>query len=318
MNNSSDNYLILGGTGSFGYAFTLEVLAQGKSATLLVRSREKAQELFGQHPNLKLVTGDAFDTALLASLAKGHGHILHALNVPYQDWAKQMIPLTAAVIQIAKEHDAKLLFPGNVYNYGLNTSGITETSPEKPITQKGRLRQQLESKLKQASTEGLQVILLRLSDFWGPNVAHQGMAPLFEGALTGKKMPWLVNNRIPHQLVYNKDAATAMYRMSREAELPAFALFNFGGHTVPSMHAFTSQLAEIAGTSAKSTVTPKWMLNLLSLFVPIVKELKEMFYLYENNIYLDDSKLRELYPDLQITPLSEAMAETLDWFRSRK
>lgn len=318
MKNQSDNYLILGGTGSFGYAFTQEVLSQGKHATLLVRSLKKAQQLFGTHPQLELIEGDAFDTTLMASLAKDHGFILHALNVPYQNWAKQMMPLTESVIQVASENHATLLFPGNVYNYGLNTTGITETSPEKPISSKGKLRQQLESKLKKASTEGLKVVILRLPDFWGPNVTHAGMAPLFKGALQGKKMPWLINNSIPHQLVYNKDAGAVMYRLSQEVGLPDYALFHFGGHILPSMAAFTSQLTEVAGTSAKPSVTPKWMMSILSLFVPVVKQLKEMFYLYENNIYLDDSKLKSMYPDLQLTPLPKAMDETLDWFRGRK
>lgn len=317
MQNQFDKYLILGGTGSFGYAFTQEVLAQGQHATLLVRSLSKAQKLFGDHPHLKFIEGDAFEANLIQKLGKDYDFILQALNVPYQHWQEQMEPLVNYVITWAEEMDATILFPGNVYSYGLTTTGITEDSPERPISKKGKFRQQLEARLQGAAAQGIRVINLRLPDFWGINVAHQGMAPLFEGALRGKKMPWIINNQVPHQLVYNKDGAAAMFRLSQEQGLPNYALFNFGGHTVPSMASFTTQLAEIAGTDAKPSVSPKWMLNILSLFVPIVKELKEMFYLYENNVYLDDSKLREMYPDLQLTPLPIAMKETLDWYRNR-
>ena len=43
-------YLVLGATGSVGYAFTSELLKQGIETDILVRNREKAEMLFHNNP----------------------------------------------------------------------------------------------------------------------------------------------------------------------------------------------------------------------------------------------------------------------------
>jgi hypothetical protein len=43
----------------------------------------------------------------------------------------------------------------------------------------------------------------------------------------------------------------------------------------------------------------KWMINLLAIFIPVLKEIKEMTYLYENTVLLNDDKLRKLFLNLK-------------------
>ncbi|TXK52088.1 NAD(P)H-binding protein [Pontibacter qinzhouensis] len=308
-------YVVLGGTGSIGYAFTKELLAHQEQTTLLVRNKQKAQKLFPDHPDLTLVEGDATNLELLKSLSATATHIFYGINYPYPQWEGNMERITNLVIEAATPAKATILFPGNIYNFGLTTH-ITETSPETPCSRKGQLRVKLEQLLKQAATAGrCHVINLRLPDFWGPNVVNEGIAPIFRGALTGKAMPWLIRNDIPHQLVYTPDAARAFYALSVAAPEEPYALYNFAGEIVPSIKAWQEQIAAVAGTRPKHKVYSKTLLNILSMFMPLMREIKEMAYLWDNTLLLHDDKLRRTLPHFAVTPMPEAIQHTLAWFR---
>ncbi len=283
--------------------------------TLLVRNRQKAQKLFGHWPTLELVSGDAQDEELLKSVAAEATHIFHGINYPYEKWKHYMEHVTRNVIEAAAINKATIFFPGNIYNFGL-IDVITENTPANPTTEKGKIRVQLELLLQQAATQGrCRVINLRLPDFWGPNVLNEGIAPVFRGALTGKPMPWLYRNDIPHQLVYTPDAANAFYELSKLPLQQPYTEYNYAGEVVPSIKQWQAQIAAAAGTEPRYKVYPGWLFRLMGLVAPGMREISEMGYLWQNTILLDDSKLHQTLPNLHRTPMPQAIEETLEWFR---
>ncbi|HEQ98489.1 MAG TPA: NAD-dependent epimerase/dehydratase family protein [candidate division Zixibacteria bacterium] len=307
--------LVLGATGSIGSAFVTKLLETGRPVTALVRKREKALNLFGENPKLEVAEGDALDSRLVSKLAKGKNFIFHGINFPYDKWEGNMENATRNVINAARENKATILFPGNVYNYGM-TSPIYEDSKPAPITKKGRIRVELELMLKDAVIEGgCRVLLLRLPDFFGPNVTNGLMMPIFKNALEGKPMKWLIRTDIPHQLVYILDAGELFVRLMYREDLANYEEINFGGITVSSVEHWLRKIAELAGTQPKIKTISKLAITILSPFVPIVREIKEMAYLFENNIQLNDDKLRGMLPHFKPTPMQDANRETLDWFK---
>ncbi len=309
--------LVLGATGSIGSAFVTKLLDTGRPVTILVRKRDKALKLFGENPNLEIAEGDVLDSKLVSRLAKGKNFIFHGVNFPYDKWKGNMENATRNVIAAALENDATILFPGNVYNFGM-TSPIYEDSKPAPITKKGKIRVDLELMLKDAVIEGnCRVLLLRLPDFFGPNVTNGLMMPVFKNALEGKPMKWLIRTDIPHQLVYILDAGELFVRLMYREDLANYEEINFGGITVSSVEHWFQKIAEAAGTKPKIKTISKFMITLLSPFVPIVREIKEMAYLFENNIQLNDDKLKKMLPDFKPTPMQEANQATLDWFKKQ-
>ncbi len=308
-------FLILGSTGSIGYAFAKEVLKHGEQVTLLVRNKGKAEKLFGKRPSLRVVEGDAQDGELLEKLCSEATHIFHGINYPYHKWRGNMEHVTQNVIAAAAVNKATILFPGNIYNYGL-TFSIQETSPQQPNTRKGAIRVKLEQMLQKAASAGkCTVINVRLPDFWGPHVLNEAMAPTFRGALRGKPMPWLFRNDIPHQLVYTPDAALAFYELAKRSPIEAYSLYNFAGEVVPSMKEWQEQIAAAAGIKPRHKLYGKGLFKFLGLFMPVMKEISEMGYLWENTLLLDDGKLRKTLPNLYRTPMPLAIADTLQWFK---
>lgn len=319
--------LVLGATGSIGYAVTANLLARQLPVTILVRNRAKAEALFQNRPTLTIVEGDAQDAALLNRTARGKDFIFHGINYPYHKWFGNMDAVTSKVIDAAHQTRATIILPGNVYNFGLAMEPIREDSQPNPCTRKGQLRVAIEARLEQAARAGkCRVLNVRLPDFWGPNVLNEGMKPIFDNALKGNALPWIVNADIPHQLVYTKDAAEIIVRLllrawaSRTQPADAsYAVWNYGGITVPSMRAWFGQINELTGKPTKVQLYSRLMISFLGLFLPVLREVKEMLYLYDSTILLNDQKVRTLFPDFRPTPMNEALSNTLTWYaRQRK
>lgn len=311
----NSNYLILGATGSIGYAFTRLLLDENIPVTVLVRNREKAEKLFGKNDLLGIEEGDVTDLEKLKSVSKGKPFIFHGINYPYNLWEGNMQKATQNVIGAASQNKATIIFPGNIYEFG-PVDEITEDMTAKPETKKGKIRLDLFNMLKQAAEESkCKVIFVRLPDFFGPNVTNGLIKPVFGNAAKKKAVNWLVNADVPHQFVFTPDAACVMFLLSKKKKLPAFANYNFGGYEVASVKELAKQISHITGGPAKVSVIPKWLIGILALFNPVVKELKENFYLFEKNVRLNDEKLKKDLPAFKPVSLEEAIRETVEWFR---
>ncbi|NOX87071.1 MAG: NAD-dependent epimerase/dehydratase family protein [Chlorobi bacterium] len=312
----NSKYLILGATGSIGYAFTHTLLNEKVQATLLVRNREKAEKLFGKNDLLEIEEGDVTDLEKLKTVSKDKQFIFHGINYPYNLWEGNMEKATQNVIEAASQNKATIVFPGNIYEFG-NVMEITEEMVPDPETKKGKIRLELFNMLKQAAEDGkCKVIFVRLPDFFGPNVTNGLIKPVFGNAAKKKAVNWLVSANVPHQFVFTPDAARVMYLLSKKENLPAFVNYNFSGYEVSSIKELAKTISKLTGGPAKVSVIPKWLINILALFNPIIKELKENFYQFENNVRLNDDKLKKDLPDFKPTPIEEAIRETVEWFRN--
>lgn len=317
MNTISKNHniLVLGATGSIGYAVTANLLARHLPVTILVRNRAKADALFPNQPTLTIVEGDAQNAPLLTQLAADKTHIFHGINYPYHQWFGNMDTVTQAVIDAASASHATIVFPGNIYNFGNAAEPILESSRPAPITRKGQLRVEIEAMLEQAANAGAcRVLNVRLPDFWGPNVLNAGIKPVFENALLGNALPWLVNADIPHQSVYTPDAAEIIVRLMLSEREAAYDVWNYGGTTLASIRTWFGQISELTGRPLKVQIHSRFMIRVLGLFMPVLREVKEMLYLYENTVLLNDAKVRAVFPDFKPTPMKQALAKTLNWF----
>jgi nucleoside-diphosphate-sugar epimerase len=227
-----------------------------------------------------------------------------------------MKPVTKLVIEAARNYDSTILFPGNIYAYGNVREPIREETIPHPDTKKGMLRLELEEMLEQATVDGnCRVINLRLPDFWGPNVSNGLIKPLFGNAAQGKPMAWMVRADVPHQFVYTPDAARLFCRLYQERDLPSYHVLNYGGKVVPSVAAMAKGISHEAGSPNTLRIYSKLMLKLLGWFVPVVRELNENIYQFENCIELDDTKIRAKYPDFTETDFKTAVQETINWYR---
>ena len=95
-------------------------------------------------------------------------HGAHPAN--YANWAEWGIPMLAHSIAAAKASGARLILPGNIYNFGPDAGDfVDETAPQHPLTEKGGIRVRMEAMLADASREGVRSLVVRANDFLGPH-----------------------------------------------------------------------------------------------------------------------------------------------------
>jgi nucleoside-diphosphate-sugar epimerase len=114
------------------------------------------------------------DRAAVMAAAQGVDVVLHALNVPYPQWRALALPHTYVAIDAAESAGATLLFPGNIYNYGAEMPEVLdEDTPMHPTTRKGRIRETMELRMREAADRGVRT---RAAVRHGPRTCRDGVS----------------------------------------------------------------------------------------------------------------------------------------------
>ena len=153
--------LVLGAAGRLGFAAAEAFRDAGWSVKGLVRPGAAWRAPQG------IDVIETNDRAVAVKEARGTDIVLHALNAPYTGWAQHALPLAYSAIEAAEQSGATLIFPGNVYNYGAGMPPVLdETTPMQPTSRKGKLRDEIELRLREASDRGVRTIILRAGRFF--------------------------------------------------------------------------------------------------------------------------------------------------------
>jgi len=307
--------LVLGASGSFGGAVALELLSRGWQVSALARDPARLARLGPAAAALVASEGDAQDGDAVHSAAIGVDLIVHGINYPYPQWIPHMQTVTDNVIEAARANGSRILFPGNVYNFGAQTGRpLTETAAVLPSTRKGQLRVKLEQALHNATIDGkAKVLIVRAGDYFGPTVRNGYVDRLFGNARRGKPMQVLGRLDVAHQWAYVPDLARLSVDLLELRSLKPFEVVHFKGDVVNVQREFLQLIANAAGNPAlRSRRLPWWLLRALGLFDPLMREVYEMRYLFDSAVIIDDPRRRELLPDFKPTPLNQAVRTTLE------
>ncbi len=305
--------LVIGATGGVGGAVARALITRGWRVRALNRNPERAaagSPLTG----VEWIRGDAMITEDVVAAAHGARLIVHGANPPgYRDWSKLVIPMLESSIAAAKATGARILLPGNVYNYGPDAgSVITETSPQHPVTRKGRLRVEMERRL-QAS--GVKSLIVRAGDFFGPGVtANSWFNQLVTPGRPVRSAVYPGVRGVGHAWAYLPDLAETMVRLvDQEDRLETHAVFNFAGVWFERGEDMARAVLRVAEQPEHRLRRLPWpLLVLASPVVPMFREILEMRYLWRRPLRLDNRKLVSLLGAEPRTPLDRAVAHTLD------
>lgn len=280
--------LILGASGKIGRHFDAAFRAAGWQTRAYVRGTD------------------------MAAAAQGCAVIVNGLNPPaYHDWATLLPAITAQVIGAARASGAAILFPGNVYVFGLQPGPWSETTPHRPDTRKGALRAEAEAAYRAAAAEGVRTIVLRAGDFLTPAPQDSALDVVYWRDLKKGRVTAFGDPDAPRAHAWLPDMARAgVALVERRDSLPMFADIPFAGHafSVNDLAALTAGL-----TGRKLTVArfPWPLLTLLSPFWELARELREMRPLFSHPHRLSGDLLARLVPEYRDTPLETAIAQAL-------
>src|SRR5579872_882315 len=306
--------LVLGATGSFGAHAVQALIKHGWTIRALARDPVAAVAKLGARTPIDWIQGDAMDRASVVSAAMGAQLIVHAVNPPgYRNWKGTVLPMTENSIAAAKASGARLVIPGNVYNFAPDSGAVIgEDAPQAPVTRKGAIRVEMERRLRQVSNEGVKVLILRAGDFFGPAAPNSALAWLTQksrGRLTAVFSP----GPAAHDFAYMPDLGETLARLvDAEARLGAFEVFHFRGHWMEDGQAFGQAMRRAIGNPKLPIRAFPWIVvRLAAPFNETFRELLEMSYLWRKPIGLDNAKLVAFLGEEPHTPLETALRATL-------
>jgi nucleoside-diphosphate-sugar epimerase len=314
MNGSELLHMVFGANGGLGHAVVRQLAEQGKRVRAVTRSGQAAVP-----PGVELVQADARDPAAARQASAGAGVIYHAINVPYDRWLEVLPAIMENLIAAAASANARLVYGDNLYMYGKVTGPLHEGLPYRPVGKKGQLRAQLADRLIAAHREGqVQAAIGRASDFVGPAATNTITGLLvIEPILKGKKAMWIGSLDAPHTISYIDDVARGLIVLA-ENDRAYGEVWHIPASDPLTGRQFIEMVCEHAGRpSCDYGVYKRTVMRLVSVFSPMVREVLEYLYQFEQPFVLDGGKFEGAFGPFQTTSHREAIRATIAWYRGR-
>ena len=307
--------LMIGATGGVGREVARALARRGWQLRCLSRTPKPVSVSLPDN-GVAWIKGDAMKAEDVANAARDVNLIVHAANPPrYKNWRGLAMPMLRNSIEGARASSARLIFPGNLYNFGPDAGPLlSETAPQNPNTRKGRVRSEMEDMLRAAAATGTRSLVVRAGDVFGGH----GPSSNFSNVLIKPREPLraIMYPGPPatgHTWAYLPDYAEAIARLADiEADLPSFDMFHFGGHWIEPGIELAQSIRRAAGRLDLPIRRFPWLaVRLLAPFVPLLREVEEVRYLWDVPLRLDNSKLIALIGDEPHTPLDQAVRASL-------
>jgi nucleoside-diphosphate-sugar epimerase len=266
------------------------------------------------NPTDEVVTADLLDAAATAEAVAGSdvAYLVAGLKYDATVWREQWPRVMRNVIDACKRHGTRLVFFDNVYAYGLVDGVMTEETPFNPNSRKGEVRAQIATTLLDEIRAGeLQALITRAADFYGPGATQSFThATVFERLKAGKTPRWIATPKTVHTFTYTPDAGRAVAVLGQST-----SAFGQTWHLPTSSEPITAErfvrlACELAVRPFQLQVAPPWLLRLMGLFVPVLRENQEMMYQFEHDYRFGSSKIEAAF-GLEPTPYREGIATTV-------
>jgi nucleoside-diphosphate-sugar epimerase len=154
--------------------------------------------------------------------------------------------------------------------------------------------------------------IVRAADFYGPGAAMSVThATVTERLKNGKTPQWIGNPNAVHTFTYTRDAGRSLALIGNTP-----SAFGQVWHALTSKEPITGQqyvriACDLARRPYALQAAPRWMLRLMGIFVPVVRESIEMLYQFEYDYRFDSSKAERAF-GLTATRYREGLAATLE------
>ncbi|MBV9873329.1 MAG: NAD-dependent epimerase/dehydratase family protein [Verrucomicrobia bacterium] len=308
--NDKPSIALFGGSGTLGQALAPRFGDQ--PFRVVGRSLTQLRSAFAPYPSADFAVWDPAKPETAATALKGIRTLVYLVGVPYTDFRLHPVLFEQVLTAAIEQGVERCVLVGTVYPFGLaQTALVREDHPRNPQTFKGQMRKQQEDILLAADVAGrIRGTILRLPDFYGPNVDRSYLSSLFQAAAHEKTAQLIGPLNTPHEFAYIPDAAQILFRLIQEAGAYGHT-WNLAGSGKITLAEVVKLVESITGKPVRKFVVGKRMLQLLGLFNPFLREIVEMHYLITQPLFLDDSALTNLLGPLNKTSYEEGVRASL-------
>ena len=312
-------YGLFGATGSVGKALAAKLAERGQPFRVVGRSEERLRRDFRAYePLVEYCAADLSDRVAAARAAAGVDTIFYTVGVPYPQF-EQHPKLTRVALEAAAAAGVRhFVHLSTVYPYGVpQQEFVSESHPRNPKAFKGRMRKEQEDLVLAANNpKGMRTTILIAPDFYGPDSELSYVRAIFDAALNGGTANVIGPIDTPHEFIFVPDVAETLIALSEKEEAYGKA-WNVAGPGLITTRQFAEQVFGAVHQKPRLRVAGKVMLRVLGVFNPFLREVVEMHYLWTTPVKLDDTRLRQLLPNLHKTSYTEGIGATINAMRSR-
>ncbi|HMO41424.1 MAG TPA: NAD-dependent epimerase/dehydratase family protein [Saprospiraceae bacterium] len=286
---------IIGANGAIGTPLAKELRHYTDRVRLVSRNPKAV------HPDDELLAANLLDFKDIDRAVAGSEVVYITIGFAYNihEWRKVWPPFIQQMIEACERHNAKMVFFDNVYMYDIKAiPHMTEDAPMHPPSKKGTVRKQLVEMIFEAVEAGrIQALIARGADFYGPgNTTSFLIETIAKPLKQGKRVTILGAADKKHSYTYTPDAAKATAILGNTPDA-----YNQIWHMPTHPDTLTQRewlelfAREMGIAVPKYSVLPKWMLGMLGIFVPFMREVHEMIYQFDRDYFLDSSKFEQRF-----------------------
>ncbi len=300
---------ILGGNGTIGSVLAKELMAFTDKIRLVSRNPKKI------NATDELFSADLSDPMQVEKAIAGSEvvYLLVGFDYNIKVWQKNWPALMKATVEACIKHKSKLVFFDNVYLYGQDQiAHMTEESKVDPPSKKGHVRREVvDIMMKEIHAGKLTGLIARAADFYGPyNDKSFLLEVVYKNLKKGKKANWFMDVNKKHSFTYTPDAAKATALLGNLPDT-----WNQIWHLPTDKNTLTAKelvtlFSREMNTKNGVSALPKWLLKVLGVFIPIMKEMPEMMYQYDRDYFFDSNKFEKHF-NFKPTSYQEGVKETV-------
>lgn len=235
----------------------------------------------------------------VSEAVKGSEIVYLTAGLPYntKTWEKYWPKIMTNTIKACQKHNAKLVFLDNVYMYGHVDGWMTEETEINPCSKKGEVRAKIAAQFLDEINKGnIEGLIARSADFYGPKATNTYVAPMiFDKLKDGKSPQFLISSQPKHSYTYTPDAARAMVQLGNSPEAFGQVWHLPSDKNVLTGEEFAKEASFHFKMNKKCNVLSPFMLNIASLFSPVVKESQEMLYQFKYDYLFDSTKFENKF-----------------------
>jgi nucleoside-diphosphate-sugar epimerase len=279
-----------------------------------------ARRSAGAPEGVELMRGDATDRNFCVEAARGARTVYHCMNPPYSAriWADVIPKYLENLIAAAAAAEARLVVLESVYMLGRSGGRpMNEDTPMNPCSRKGEIRAREAKRLFEAHQRGeVRATAARASDFYGPgatasHVGDQFWKPLIAG---GRGLA-LVDPDAIHTYHYVPDVAAGLAMLGTAGDDVYGKPWMLPCNQAESMRALVGRFSRYLGREIGFRAIPRWAVKGLGVVVPMIGEIGEMLYQWDEPFIIDDRRFRAAFPMEPVKP-DRAAADTVAWAKS--
>ncbi len=292
---------ILGSGGGIGIPLARELKNYTDKIRLVSRNPKRVNDTD------ELYQSDLNDPGKIEKAIAGSSIVYVTIGFRYnlKVWQKTWLPFMKEVINSCIKHNARLVFFDNVYMYSSDSIPfMTEDSQIFPPSEKGKIRKIIHEMIMNEAEKGnLTALIARSADFYGPENKNSPLTIMVaENLLKGKRAQVFGNPDKIHTYTYTPDAAKATAILGNTPDA-----FNQVWHVPTTREKLTNLdwielIAKELNTEAKVQKVPAVMVQLLGIFIPVLREFPEMLYQFGQDYIFDSSKFEKRFGIIATPP----------------